>query len=625
MWPQEGHIPQPTDSPNGSCSGTRPGVNLSSINTRAFPHGPAVQRIKKPLPVFIIQIWRLVQKNTERYISNGAFNSFPSLACPCLFSSPVLDFLSLWVSTAMEKEPHSPMEKSPNVENDTEAGGLSEGTRLVKEHRTALARKLKDRHITMISIGGVIGTGLFIGTASALQNGGPVGLLLGYLIVGSLCWSVMVSLGEMLAERFVSPALSFALGYNYWYYWTIGVPIEITASSILISYWDRDASLTPAWITMCMVVVIFINMLGAGIYGETEFIFASIKVITIIGLLILSLILMCGGGPDRDPIGFRYWRNPGPFVQFRDIPGSAGRFAGFWAVLSQAAFSFIGTEVVAMAAGEARNPRKTLPKAIKNVYIRILLFYIGGTFFIGVLVPSNDPGLNLADGTAASSPFTIAVERAGIKVLPSIINACILTSAWSSASGMLYSSSRALYALSLARNAPKIFSRTLKNGLPIVSLCFCSLFATIAYMSVDKGAGTVFGWLANLTAVAGLMSWLGISFTYTRFHAGLKAQGIDRKNLPYTSPLQPYLAYYAMAMCLILALGSGFRVFLSGGWAADTFVTNYLPLALFPVLYIVAWLIYRQPIVKLEDMDFTSGLESFQNDTPTSTPKSESA
>ncbi|KAG8678920.1 hypothetical protein FRC09_019416, partial [Ceratobasidium sp. 395] len=385
-----------------------------------------------------------------------------------------------------------------------------------------LQRQLKNRHIAMISIGGVIGTGLFLGTAGALRHGGPIGLLLGYTVVGTICYSVMVSLGEMiaylpvpgghikLAERFVDPAFSFTMGWNYWYNWTIILPAELAAAAVLINYWMKDRINDALWISICLIVVVVINMLGAGVYGECEFIFASIKVITITGLIILGIVLDLGGGPNHDRIGFRYWKNPGPFVQYAGIGGSKGQFLGWWSVMTQAAFSFIGTEIVAIAAGEAKNPRRNLPKAIRRVYIRILLFYIGGTLIIGLLVPSNHPSLNLATGDAAASPFVIAIQTAGIKGLPSVINAALLTSAWSAASSDLYTSSRALYGLSLSRNAPKIFSKVSKSGLPYVSVIFCSVFSALAYMSVNSGAGTVFGWFANMTAVAGLMTWFGI-------------------------------------------------------------------------------------------------------------------
>ncbi|RPD78096.1 amino acid permease [Lentinus tigrinus ALCF2SS1-7] len=493
---------------------------------------------------------------------------------------------------------------------------------------------MKNRHIAMIRYGafsGVIGTGLFLGTATALETGGPVGMLLAYIVVGSLCYAVMISLGEMaaflpipgghltFAGRFFDPALSFTLGWLYWYNWTIILPAELSAASVVISYWNKTIN-SAAWIAMCLAVVLIINAFGAGAYGEAEFIFASIKVITITGLLILGLVLDLGGGPKHDRIGFRYWKNPGPFVQLDNIGGVKGRFLGWSAVMSQAAFSFIGTEVVAIAGAEVKNPRRNIPKAIRNVYIRLLLFYIGGVIMIGLLVPSNDPRLNIADGTAAASPFVIAIDNAGIKVLPSIINAAILTSAWSAANSDLYSSSRALYGLALNGKAPSIFLKLTPHGLPWVSVATCSCFAFLAFMGVSSGSGKVFGWFANMTAVAGLSSWFGIAITYIRFYRGLKAQGIDRKTLPYKSPLQPFAGWYAAIGCFVVALFSGWSVFLKGHWRADTFITNYLPMMLFPVLYVGAKLWTRVPLIKYAEMDFKSGLQEVLDASTEETP-----
>ncbi|KAH9949045.1 amino acid permease [Amylocystis lapponica] len=482
-----------------------------------------------------------------------------------------------------------------------------------------LQRQMKNRHIAMISIGGVIGTGLFLGTASGLANGGPVGLLLGYLAIGSLCYCTMISLGEMaaflpipgghitFAERFVDPAWSFTLGWMYCYNWVIILPAELSAASVLINYWDKRVN-NAVWITMCLIVVVLINALGAGAYGEAEFVFASIKVITITGLIILGIVLDLGGGPNHDRIGFRYWKHPGPFNQYNGIPGTKGRFLAWWAVMTQAAFSYIGTEVVAMAGAEAKNPRRNIPKAIKRVYIRILLFYIGGVIIIGLLVPYNYPNLGLGSSNAAGSPFVIAIETAGIKGLPSVINACLLTSAWSAGNSDLYCSSRALYSLAINGNAPKIFRRVSKRGLPWVALIPCALLGCLAYMDVSNGSGKVFGWFANMTAIAGLASWFCINVTYIRFYKGLKVQGIDRKTMPYTTIFQPYAAWYGAILCFVVCFFSGWSVFLKGGWDTATFVTNYLPMMLFPVMYIGAKLYMRKPLVKYSEMDFKTGL-----------------
>jgi len=268
-----------------------------------------------------------------------------------------------------------------------------------------------------------------------------------------------------------------------------------------------------------------------------------------------------------------------------------------------------------MTAGEARNPRRNIPKAIRRVFYRIMLFYIGGTFIIGLLVPSNNPDLPLSS-TAAGSPFVIAINTAGIKGLPSVINAALITSAWSAASSDLYTSSRALYGLALAGNAPKFFAKTTRKGLPYTSIIFCAAFAPLSYMGIKSGSGKVFNWFANMTAIAGLMTWFGIAVTYIRFYKGYTAQGFNRKDLPFYSRFTPYAAWYAAIACPFICFFSGFQVFLKvdgvSFWNTATFVTNYLPFILFPLLYLIGRIFYRQGPVKPLDMDFITGIKEIE-------------
>ncbi|OZJ02700.1 hypothetical protein BZG36_04603, partial [Bifiguratus adelaidae] len=495
----------------------------------------------------------------------------------------------------------------------------------------SLHRGLKNRHITMISIGGVIGTGLFLGTANALRDGGPLGMLLGYSIMGTIVWSVMNSLGEMiaylpiagghisLAARIVDPALSFTMGWNYFYNWAIVLPAELSAAAVLVGYWTQNME-NPinngAWIAICFVIVCAINFAGSGTYGEAEFWFASIKILTIIGLIILGIILVAGGGPDHNAIGGQYWQNPGPFVNFMGPPGAWSQFLGFWSVLIQSAFSYIGTEIVAIAAAEAKNPRRSLPRAIKSVYIRILLFYIVGVLIIGLLVPSDDPALNLSGvnaknkGTAAASPFVIAITRAGIPVLPSIVNACLLTSAWSAASSDVYTASRALYALAVNRQAPRFLLATTKRGLPWICVTISAAFGLLAFMSIGGAtSGQVFGWFANMTSVCGLLTWMAIMFTYIRWHKALKRQNFDRSALPFKSPLQPFLGWYGFIMCNIVILFNGWAVFTVGNWDVATFITSYLPVPVFLILLFGFKFIKGTKMLRPEEVDLYTGVD----------------
>ncbi|GAA6004169.1 hypothetical protein JCM10207_002464 [Rhodosporidiobolus poonsookiae] len=502
-----------------------------------------------------------------------------------------------------------------------------------------LHRGLKARHVQMISIGGVIGTGLFLGVANALRNGGPLGLLMGYAAVGTICYSVMIALGEMcahlpvpgghitLARRFVSPAFAFAMGWNYWYNWTIVLPAELDAAAVLISYWDKNTTHAGIYIAVTLVVACAINFGGSRVYGECEFWFAIIKVITIVGLIILGIILDCGGGPNGEYIGTKYWRDPGALTQYLGIQGASGRFLGFFAVLIQASFSYIGTEIVAIAAGETKDPRRTLPRAVKNVYIRILLFYILGVFITGLLVPHNDPRLKLGTGTAVSAPFVIAIQNAGIKGLPSVINAALLTSAWSAASSDLYTSSRALYALSINGQAPRILRRTNRWGLPYVAVIVGCLFGLLSFMAIGSaGAGKAFGWFANMTSVCGLITWAGICLTHIRFRRGLDKQGIDRATLPYRPWGSKFLSYYALVFICVILFFQQWNVFRPGGWDAATFVTSYFPVAFFPLL-VVFYHFWRRDerAPAYEAMDYVSGSREEQDEAdfdPEAQPKS---
>ncbi|TNY24002.1 amino acid permease [Rhodotorula diobovata] len=487
-----------------------------------------------------------------------------------------------------------------------------------------LKRNMSSRHVAMISIGGAIGTGLFLGTATALERGGPLGLFLGYSIMGTIVYSVMVALGEMasalpvpggqvtLAARFVNGPLGFTVGWWNAYDYLLALPAELSASAVLISYWDKSTN--PAvWITVTGVGAVAINMAGSRItdprFRWRQFWFCLIKVITIIGLVILGIILTAGGGPSGQVIGGRYCRHdPGPFVNLLDIPGALGQFLGFWTVLTQAAFSYIGSEIVALAAAETKNPQRAVPSAIRKVWIRLLLFYVSSVIVIGLLVPSNDPRLNLSTGDAASSPFVIAIQDAGISALPSVINAAILTSAWSAASSDMYTASRTLYGLALQGNAPRILARTTSWGVPWGGVVVGSAFALLAYMAAGAGqAGEVFGWFVNMTSIAGLLVWLSILITYVRFHRGAKLQGIDRRALPYFAPCQPYLSYYGLFMIVVILFFAKFTVFIDGQWDTADFVTTYLPIILFPICYVGVYCHKRWGLRPLAELDFVSG------------------
>ncbi|TYJ56100.1 hypothetical protein B9479_003210 [Cryptococcus floricola] len=497
-----------------------------------------------------------------------------------------------------------------------------------------LRRTLKPRHVQMIAIGGVIGTGLFLGTAGDLQNGGPAGLLISYAVMSSLLFAVMTSLGEMvshlpipggqfaLAGRFVSKELGFAMGWLWWFNYIVVLPAEVSACAVLISYWTPkgtgDGTCTAGicnnamWVGIVLIVVWAINFAGTKYYGECEFWFASLKIITIIGLIISGIIITSGGGPNHETIGFRFWNETGGFMQYEGIAGAKGRFLGFFATLISAAFAFIGSEITAIAAAETLDPRRAVPRAIKSVWVRLVLFYITSAFLIGLLVSPSDPSLNLSS-TAAKSPFVIAIKNAGISVLPSIVNAALLTSAWSAAVADLYISSRSLYAITLRGDSPRWFKSTLlktrkADGLPWVCVCVCAAFSLLSFMAADSGhsAGTVFGYFGNMTAYCGIISWSCVLFTGIRWRKGLQLHSIDRASLPYKAPLQPYLSYYGFTICIIVLIFGGFANFIEG-FNTSGFITTYFPVPFFLVLLFGYKIINKTKMVKFEDMDFYTG------------------
>ncbi|ROV86872.1 hypothetical protein VMCG_10801 [Cytospora schulzeri] len=459
-----------------------------------------------------------------------------------------------------------------------------------------LRQGLAQRHIQMIALAGTIGTGLFLGSGSAIQTGGPLGALLGYTFVGVLVVGVVMSIAELSAllplsggiirhaEHFVDPALSFAQGWNFIYSSVISLPAEMTAAAVIVSFWDTTTT-SAAWITLFGGLVIVANLLFVRVYGEVEFAFATLKLLLIVGLNLMALVLVCGGGPDHDVIGFRYWRNPGPLVQYLGVAGSLGRFLGFWTTFSNAVYSFAGIEAISIAAAETKAPRRNIPIAAKRIFWRVALFYVLSIFFVGMLVPSNDVNLLNSSGTASESPFVIAASRSGIKVVPSIINAVVLTSAWSAGNGNLLGSSRTLYGMARENHAPKVFLRMNRMQIPYASVLFMGMWLCLGYMSLSNGASTAFTWLRDLCSVTTMVNWINICIVYLRFYYGCKAQGIDRSELPWKAPFQPYAAWIALISFTVLLLTGGYTTFMYGHWSTQTFISSYINIPMILILY----------------------------------------
>ncbi|PNY23756.1 proline-specific permease put4 [Tolypocladium capitatum] len=497
-------------------------------------------------------------------------------------------------------------------------------------HAGALERGLKSRHVQFLALSGAIGTGLFVGSGQALSLAGPLSASVSYALTGFNLFCVVSGLGEMaawlpvpgavpiFAARYVDPALGFTLGWNYWYQFAIGVPIEVTACGVVVDYWENAAP-KAALMTAFFVAMVVVNCLPVRVYGEAEFVFGAVKLTTIVGLILLMLIITVGGSPSGEVIGFRYWKDPGPANAYL-VDGALGRFLAFWKVFIQATFSYGGGEMVVVASGETENPRRNVPKAMRRVFWRIAIFYVLSIFLVGLCVSSRDPRLLDAIGSSApgadQSPFVIAINNAGIKTLPSIINGVVLSSAWSAGNSFFYASTRVLYSAALDGKAPAVLMWQ-RHGVPYGCVAATTALGSLVYLNVNNRSAEVFFWISNLSAVSTLIVWASVSCTYLRFYHGLRHHGVSRDSLPYKSPLQPFLAYFSVVFCLVVALFNGFDAFFPGRFSAESFLPPYVDVPIFLSLFLGYKFIKKSKFVRLSEMDIWSGKAEIDRLEPT--------
>ncbi|KAF5006683.1 hypothetical protein FDECE_6975 [Fusarium decemcellulare] len=491
------------------------------------------------------------------------------------------------------------------------------------DQETALHRGLKARHITMIAIGGAIGTGLIIGTGKSLAQAGPGSVFISYTVIGFVVFLIMAAVGEMAAwlpvsagftayaTRFCDPSLGFALGWCYWIKYVIIAPNQLTAAALVIQYWvDRDTINPGVFIAIFLVCIMCINYFGIRFFGEFEFWLSGFKVITIVGIILFSLIMALGGGPDHDRKGFRYWQNPGAFKPYIN-EGASGRFLGFWSCMINATFAYMGTELVGVTVAEAQNPRKTIPKAIKLTYYRILFFYCLSVLLVGMIVPYNSKELVFATTAkpgASASPFVVAAKVAGVRAVPDIVNACICIFVFSASNTDLYISSRTLHALASDGLAPKVFKKTNKNGVPVYALGVSGLFCLLAFMNVSDDSTKVFGHFVNLTTIFALMTWISILVTHIYWCKAPRVQRLADEALPYVAPLGVYGTYVALFICILVALTKNYDVFVGDfGSKYETFITGYLGIPVFLVLIFGHQFVTKSKAIRPQEADFYTG------------------
>ena len=334
---------------------------------------------------------------------------------------------------------------------------------------------------------------------------------------------------------------------------------------------------------------------------------SSLKVITILGFIIFGICMAAGAGAEG-VIGFRYWNDPGPFAEYI-LEGATGKFVGFWAVLIQASFAYQGAELVGVGAGEARDPRRTVPRAIRTTFWGIMVLFVVSIFLLSMLVPSDDPSLLTEVSNASASPLVIAAMRGGVRALPDIINAVLLTAVLSAANSNVYSGSRILVALADEGQAPSIFRLTDKHGTPYVAVAVTSVFGLLGFLNLSSDGGKVFTWFLNISGVAGLITWATTCGAYLCFSRAMRAQDVSRHELPYRSPWQPWTAWYGLVMNVLVAMTQGFTCFMP--WNTADFFAAYVSLMLFVVLWAGHKVATRSSLVDAREADLVRGRLSF--------------
>ncbi|WP_258880674.1 amino acid permease [Clostridium estertheticum] len=470
-----------------------------------------------------------------------------------------------------------------------------------------LKRGLKPRHLQMIAIGGAIGTGLFLASGGTVQQAGPGGALVAYTLIGVMVYFLMTSLGEMAtfmpvtgsfetyASRFVDPAFGFALGWNYWYNWAITVAVEMVAGAMIMQYWFPGV---PAlvWSVGFLVLLFGLNMLSAKAYGESEFWFASIKVVAVLVFLAIGVAMIFGIIGDHH-IGLSN------FTFLDPKSGAKGPFPfGFKGILMVfliAGFSFQGTELVGIAAGESEDPEKNVPKAIKSVFWRIIIFYLGAIFIISALIPFTQAGVT-------TSSFTVIFERAGIAGAASIMNAVVLTSVLSCGNSGMYAASRMLYAMAKEGRAPKSLCKVNSRGVPVNALVITTLVASASFLVGLYAQETVYMWLVAASGLAGFIAWVGIAICHYRFRKAFVVQGKDLAKLKYKAKLFPFGPILALVLCVIVILGQGVTYFTADSIDWKNVIASYIGLPLFLLLWLVYKVKNKTKIVNLKEIDFST-------------------
>uniref|UniRef100_UPI00359FA5EB amino acid permease n=1 Tax=Weissella soli TaxID=155866 RepID=UPI00359FA5EB len=429
----------------------------------------------------------------------------------------------------------------------------------MSQESNGLRRTLKTRHLSMIALGGTIGTGLFLSSGATISQAGPFGALTAYAVMGAMVFFLMTSLGEMAthnpvsgsfsvyADKYVEPAFGFAMGWNYWFNWAITVAVEAATVGVVMQYWWPSI---PGWIWAgaVLLLITLINLFSARAYGETEFWMALIKVIAVILFMIVGVLTILGIMGNQPDVANN--------LSADGHHGFIGGAAGILSVFMVAGFSFQGTEMVGITAGESETPETSVPKAISQVFWSILLFYILAIFIIGAIINYKDPSLlKASESNVAVSPFTLVFKQAGFALAASVMNAVILTSVISSANSGVYASSRMLWSMAQKGMAPKIFGKTnSRTGIPVPALLLTVAVGLFSFLTSVLGPD-IYYYLVAASGLTGFIAWIGIAVSHYRFRRAWIKQGHSVSELRYHAKWFPFGPILALILSFVVVIG----------------------------------------------------------------------
>ena len=425
-----------------------------------------------------------------------------------------------------------------------------------QEQQNELKRSMSSRHLFMISLGGVIGTGLFLGSGYTISQAGPIGTILSFLVGGFIMYLTMLCLGELTVAmpvsgsfqtymtRFVSPSLGFGVGWLYWLGWAVTVALELLSSGLLMQRWFPDS---PVWMWCALFggVLFLLNALSARAFGESEFWFSSIKVSAII------LFIILGGAAMFGLIDLKNGQPAPMFSNFTNSPLLPHGITGLLMTMITVNFSFQGTELIGIAAGESKEPEKTIPQSIRNTVWRTLVFFILAIFILAGMIPHEQAGV-------IESPFVVVFDSIGIPYAADIMNFVVLTALLSVANSGLYAATRMLYALSNEGMASKKLAAVTKKGIPMNALSITFAIALLSLLSGFFAENTVFMVLLSIAGLGAQVGWISISASQLAFRRHYLKNGGKLEDLKFRTPLYPIVPIVSLVLNLTVLVSLAF-------------------------------------------------------------------